>query len=203
MRASCLLPAGLLLLVAAGCDPYSTLPANTAPTQLAAIPAGADCVYAWSGKSRALMTYWGEQQLTLNCRGRFPRSWRKAGDETWEVRAVSAKGTPVPCLGVLRRWPDAQGRQQTEVLPPFDMGKVRDGLYLVMDTRVKLSGDAADPATAPQEIRPSALLIEIRGHCVKPFQVDIPLQPEKPGPLTPAAAVPTEEPPKGTFVPLR
>ena len=38
---------------------------------------------------------------------------------------------------------------------------------------------------------------------MKPFQVDIPLQPEKPGPLTPATAVPAEEPAKGTFVPLR
>ncbi len=193
----------LLLLPAAGCDPYSTLPANRAPSGPAPIPAGADCVYAWSGRSRPLMTYWGEQQLSISCRGRFPRAWRRAGDEAWEVRATNARGTPIPCLGVLRRWKDSRGREQTAVLPPFDLDRVRDGLYLLMDTKVALSGDGADPAAVPREIRPTAVLIEIRSHYVTSFQVDIPLVPETPCALTPAPELPPEEPPSGTQVPVK
>jgi hypothetical protein len=203
MRAILLLSSAALFLAGAGCNPYSKLPANKAPTKLPPVPAGAECIYAWKAQSRRFKTYWDDQQVTVACRGHFPRSWRKAGDEAWEVSATTQKGIAIPCLGVLRRWPDSGGREQTEVLPPFDLEEVSDGLYLVMDTKVKLSGDPADPATAPQEIRPMALLIEIRNHCVKPFQVDIPLVPEKPSGLTPAPIVRVEEPPRGTSVPLR
>lgn len=207
MRVTRLLAALAGLLAAAGCNPYDTLPANRAPVKPRSIPAGAECVYTWKATSRTLKTYWDDQQLTLVCRGHFPRAWRRTGDEAWEVSAVNQDGVAVPCLGVLRRSRDARGREQTEILPPVDLEEVRDGLYLLMDTAVKLSGDPADRGTIPREIRPTALLIEIRGHCVKSFQVDIPLVPENPGDLTPAPQISDQAPPggtpQGTPVPVR
>lgn len=179
MRHVLTLAAGALLL-AAGCNPYDPLPSRPARQDRSAeLPAGSD-VHAWSAETGELSTFWGAQRLKLRCRGCFPAPWRAPGDEAWSVEAVNAEGTRVPFLGVVRRYRDDQGKERAEILPPFDSRKLPDGLYIFIESAVRLA-----PGLGPAEIRPVAHLAEIRRGWYMPYRIRIPLVPEAESALTP------------------
>ncbi len=191
--------------LAAGCNgPYAPLPINRLVSPPPGLPAGLVPVQSWRAQTPVLKTFWADQVLRLECRACFV-NWRRIGDERWYVRCVNQQGTPIPYLGVLRRYRDALGQPASEVLPAFDISKLDDGLYLLID-----SGVRADPA-APEhsgavpvvrEIRPAAELVEIRRHKFWPFRVRIPLVPESPSALTPVPEeAPAESAPRGTTIP--
>ena len=193
-----LIPA--MLLAAAGCaGPYDRLPANPSPlAEKRAAPADAQLL-GWHAKTGTLKTFWGDQIITLRCRGAFPGAWRQPGDEVWTVEAANQDGTAMPFAGVLCRTTGKEGQKVTEVRPPLDVAGLRAGLYLFLEPQVKL----AEGRIA--EVRLSALLVEVRKHGFMPFQVRIPLVPDAESALTPK---PTEPPPgefpstTGTPVPL-
>jgi hypothetical protein len=192
------------ILAAVGCTPlYEPLPANQVKPSPSRIPEGAAPVHAWRAETPLLKTYWGDQVFRLECRGYFPASWRRGGDERWEVSCVNQVGTAVPCLGLLYRERNSLGQDTSEVLPPFDIGKLGDGLYLLVDSGVRTNVPAGpDAAPAIAEIRPAAEFVEIRRHLVWPFRIRIPLVPENPSALTPTPeGVPANPAPRGTLIP--
>ena len=177
-------PAGLCLLLA-GCTPADSLPKAPIKHGLRAeLPPSPD-VYGWQAQTDTLYTYWGRQQLTVRCRGRFSAGWRASGDEAWSVEAVNAHGTRVPFLGVVRRYRDMDGKEQVEGLPAFDVQKVPAGLYLFIESAVKLTADGLGPA----EIRPNAFVMEIRKRGFTPYQKRIALFPDQESPRTPKPEV--------------
>lgn len=193
----------LMLAVCAGCNPYSTLPANRIKPEPPAPAAGDSPVYSWHAETPVLRTFWDAQELKITCSGYFPASWRQAGDERWRVECVNKQGTKIPYLGVMRRYKNNIGLEEREVLPAFDINKIDDGLYIIMESGIKTSAPAAaDAAPAIVEIRPALLLVEIRKHKFWPFQVSIPLVPDKPSALTPEPeTVKQSSKPQGTAMP--
>ena len=186
MRVTAWFPAqaGLCLLLA-GCAPADSLPTAPAKCGLRAeLPPGPD-VYGWHAQTGTLYTYWGHQQLTVRCRGRFPAAWRASGDEAWSVEATNALGTRVPFLGAVRRYRDMEGKEQVEGLPAFDVRKVPAGLYLFIESAVKPAADGSGPA----EIRPNAFVMEIRKGGFTRYQNRIVLFPDQESPRTPKPEV--------------
>jgi hypothetical protein len=180
----------MMLPAAAGCGSlYDRLPANAAPVaEKRAVPADARTL-GWHAQTGTLKTFWGDQAITLRCRGAFPATWREPGDELWTVQAANQDGTAVPFAGVLSRGTGKEGQKVTEVRPPLDFAKLRDGIYLLIEPQVKL----ADGKIA--EVRLTALLTEIRKHGFMPWRVKVPLVPDEESALTPKPA----EPPPGEF----
>ena len=157
----------LCVCLLSGCSPYGRLPANRPPYPLRTIPPDAPGVTLWRADTPVLKTFWGDQSLSLRCRRYFPQ----AGDQIWHVHATNHQGTTVPFLGVVKRYHDAEGHAATGILPPLKLEKIRDGLYLFIDSDP--SPHTAGPR--PADITPTALLVEIRDHKLKPFRVTIPL----------------------------
>jgi hypothetical protein len=183
---------GRLLLVvaaagwaAAGCTPEGALPAAPAKHGVKTVVAPGPDVYGWHAESETLYTYYGRQQLKLRCRGRFPATWKAPGDESWEVEAVNAQGNAVPFLGVVRRYLNMDGKEQVEGLPAFDATTLPAGLYIFIETAVKLAPDGSGPA----EIRPNAFVMEIRKKGFMPYQARIALFPDQESPRTPRPEV--------------
>jgi len=161
------------------------------------IPAGAKPVFSWSGSRSGLKTYWGDQDVSVQASAYFPKDWRNAGHGFWEVQAQNAKGKPIPFLGVIRRDVNEDGRKVTFLVPPIDLNKVPDGLYLIIAPNVQAEGGRIT------SIRPTGLLCEIRRHLFWPFRVKIPLLPAQASPLTPKPDVsPAQKRPPGTPIPM-
>ncbi len=179
------LAAALLGTASMGCNGAGRLPADAARHDLGMTAGSGPDVYAWRAQPTELATYWGRHRLTLECRGRFPAAWRAPGDEVWEVKAVDERGTRVPFLGAVRRYLDIDGKEQAECLPAFDIEKLPAGMYIFIETAVKLSPDGK----APAEIRPNAFIMEIRKKGFSPFQKRIALFPDRESPLTPRPEV--------------
>ena len=187
MRRALLLSAGILVL--AGCNPYDSLPRNQPLTDRPRIPAGTAPVHAWQARSPKLDTYWGPQHVAVRCRGWLPADWKQPGDGAWELSATNHEGKPVPFLGVIRPGWNADGSESREILPPVKIGALKDGLYILLEDGVKLS-PVADERGGNRiiEICPVARVVEVRGGRFRPWEVPVPLVPEKPGELTPAPA---------------
>ena len=187
------------LILAAGCGSlYAPLPENPTTVTMPK-PPGEAKTYAWHAESEELRTYWGRQRIKVKAAGTFPENWREPGDEAWEVKASNHEGKNVPFLGVLWQYKDKNGKECVEVRPPFEVSKMKNGLYLFIESRVELGPDKKIAAIKPQvhvrEIRDSG-----GGSAgFTPYWVDFPLIPDAPTDITPMPSV--EPPPKGTLIP--
>ena len=195
-RVSCGCVAAAVLL--AGCADYSRLPTihvDRLGQQSRTIPADAAPLYSWSASRAGLKTYWGHQSVSIHAVAFVPDTWTNAGDEFWKVETWNSEGKTIPFIGVVRRYLNEQGTELSVVVPPLDLDKAPDGLYLVIDPNITVKDCKV------QSIQPIALLTEIRHHAFKPFQVRIPLVPEQESPVTPKPpSIP--EPPPGTPIPV-
>lgn len=163
--------------------------------RLRSIPAGAAPTYSWRGARNKVQAYWSDQNIFARVEAYFPPDWAHPGDGFWEVRAENAEGKPIPFIGVIHRYRNENGTEIAVLVPPFDLLKAPDGLYLVIDPNIEIR----DGAIA--RIRPLAMVIEIRDHCFKPFRVKMPLFPEQESERTPRPD-PLPVPPAGTPIPV-
>jgi len=136
-------------------------------------------VYSWHGTRSGLMTYWGKQEISLDVEAWLPDDWKQPGDGAWRVEAHNAEGKPLPFIGVIRTYTNENGDIQAVFVPPLDLDKAPDGLYIIVQPGIETQ---ADKVTV---IRPTALLYEIRDHVFRPFRVKIPLSPSVESALTP------------------
>lgn len=179
----------------AGCTSlHPKLPANTVESKIAAIPEGAAPVLSWRRERKGFKTYWGDQDLLIEVSAYLPEGWRHGGDGFWRVKAVNAEGTPIPFLGVIRRYVDEKGTELAVIVPKVDLKRLSDGLYLAVIPGVEKEGEKI------KAIRPKAMLYQIRRHAFTPFRVKIPLIPRKGSALTPRPEI--KEAPEGTPAPL-
>ena len=148
-------------------------------------------VYSWHGSRSGLMTYWGKQRVSLDVKARLPADWKQPGDGAWRVEARNAEGKPLPFIGVVRTYTSENGDIQAVFVPPLDLDKAPDGLYIIVQPGIETQ---AGEVTV---IRPTALLYEIRDHTFKPFRVKIFLFPAEESKLTPSPK-PLPEIPTGT-----
>jgi len=188
----------LSLCLAMGCAPHQSLPrirTDKLPLAVRAIPADAAPVYSWRGEHPQLFTYWGRQSVTVSAAAHFPRNWRNAGDEFWNVTAENGEGKPLPFVGVVRRYVNENGTTLGVIVPKVDLRRMPDGLYIVIDPNVTLEAEKI------VRIEPVAAVAEIRDHLFTPFQFPLPLIPETPSALTPAPP-PRPEIPDGTPFPV-
>jgi len=164
--------------------------------RLAPIPADAVPIFSWRGAREDLKTFWGDQALAVRVCAHIPlEGMPKEG--YWLARGRNHEGKPIPFLGIIRKYRGESGSELAEVVPPLDLNRIPDGLYLTVLPNIQRENGRLVAA------RPIAFLHEIRNHMWKPFCVKIPLQPEQDSPLTPPPS-PEEMPParQGTPVPL-
>ncbi len=160
-----------------------------------AIPKGAATIHSWRGERTDLKTYWGDQKVFIHVSAHLPEDWNKSGDGYWEVKAQNAEGKSIPFVGVIRRYVNENGTELAVLVPPLDLQRAPDGLYLVIIPNVEIRDGSVS------SIRPSAMLSEIRNHSFKPFRVKILLFPEQESALTPAPE-PLPDIPSGTPIPV-
>jgi hypothetical protein len=167
---------GLLLL--AGCSPFDPLPRLEPLGDRPRIPAGASPVRSWHADSPVLSSPWGQQTVKVRCRGFFPAGWKRPGDEIWEVTATNQEGKPLPYLGIASVDRGRETIQAADIVPPVDASRLKDGLYIVMQSRVLLSPvvDRAPPGII--DIRPVAVVVEVRRKDLYYFQYELPLAPD-------------------------
>ncbi len=149
-------------------------------------------VLRWHGKRKDLHTYWGIKTVQIKAKTLFPENWQEAGDAAWNVDARTKGGTPLPFIGVVRNYENLNKTELSKLVPPLELPKIPDGLYVAIKPNVK---------NADQEIRtvePVAYLCEIRDHSFQPFRVKIPLLPEGKESRTPPETAPDV---KGTAFP--
>lgn len=160
------------------------------------IPTRAAPLYSWQGSRDDLKTYWGDQQVSVRVTAYLPdASWKEPGDGYWQVTAENGEGKPIPFIGVVRKYRNESGTELAVLIPPLDLDKAPDGLYLVIVPGVE-TGDGSISC-----IRPNAQLREIRNHTFKPFCAPVPLMPMQESPLTPPPEdIP--ETPAGTPIPI-
>jgi len=183
-------------MILAGCV-SQTLPvirAESLGQTHAVIPEGAAPVFFWTGSRAGLKTYWMDQAITTRVRAWAPASLKSESDIVWEASAQNGEGKPIPFVGVLRRYRSEHGTELTVLVPPLDLMRTPDGLYLVVLPNVTVK----DKKLAC--LQPVAQIREIRQHVFKPFRVGIPLVPEEISALTPAPE-PLPETPAGTPIP--
>ena len=164
--------------------------------QIRNIPKDAAPLYSWQGSRDDLKTYWGDQAVSVRVKAFLPeKTWQQAGDGYWQVSAENSEGTRIPFIGVIHKYADQSGKESAVFLPPLDLNKAPDGLYLVIIPNIEMrEGKIAS-------IRPEASLREIRNHCFKPFAAPVPLIPQQESALTPKPA-PRPAPPPGTPIPI-
>ena len=160
------------------------------------IPTGAAPLYSWQGSRDDLKTYWGDQQVSVRVTAYLPDvSWKEPGDGYWQVTAENGERKPIPFIGVVRKYRNERGTELAVLVPPLDLNKAPDGLYLVIVPGVETRDGSISC------IRPTAQLREIRHHTFKPFCAPIPLMPMQESPVTPRPEdIP--ETPTGTPIPI-
>jgi len=163
--------------------------------RIAPIPEGATPVFSWSGSRDDLKTYWGDQEISFRVSAWLPDDWRNAGDGRWRVEGRNAEGKPIPFLGVIHTDISESGSKTSVLIPPLDLSRVPDGLYVAIIPEVKLEGGRI------VTVQPAAMLYEIRNHAFKPFRVRIPLAPARESELTPPP-IPLPKKPVGSPIPV-
>ena len=136
-------------------------------------------VHSWYRSRSRLMTYWGEQQISLDVKARLPDDWKQPGDGAWHVETNNAEGKPLPFIGVVRTYTNENGDMQAVFVPALDLDKAPDGLYVIVQPGIETQDGSVT------SIRPTALIYEIRDHTFRPFRVKIPLFPAQESILTP------------------
>lgn len=186
----------LAVVCCAGCA--RTLPrvrSEYLDQRITAIPPSAAPVFSWHAEKKGLKTYWRDQEVFVDVRGYVPLEGAESREGIWLVTGRSGEGKPVPFIGIQRRFTSPQGAEMAVIVPPLDLDRVPDGLYLFLIPNISVTLGKVT------SIAPVVVLTEIRNHVFMPFQVPMPLVPERPSPLTPA---PPPEPgvPEGTPIPI-
>lgn len=185
---------GIIIFAPLGCKSSNVLPdVKNFSARAPAIAPDASPVYRWQGSRGGLFTYWGKQQISVDAKAFVPQDCKDARDSRWEASARNGEGKPIPFLGIIRRYTGENGTELTEIIPPVDLDKLADCLYLVIDPSITTDGAAV------KSIQPVAMVTEVRNHTFKPFRVKIPLLPQQESPLTPKPVIPEE--PAGTPFP--
>jgi len=192
---------GLAALAAAltvGCNGKSlpTIEADQLNVKLREIPQAAAPVFEWHGECKNWPTYWGRQAMVVGVRGHIPETWSRPGDAFWQVDARNHEGKPLPFIGLLLHYTNANGTRLAKVAPELNLAEVPDGLYVIIDPRIERNEDGI------VSIRPNAHVMELRDHVFKGGRVKIPLNPLQDSPVTPPAE-PLPEEPRGTPIPTR
>jgi len=167
----------------AGCAGFPSLPrvkTDYVESLHRPIPENAPAVHTWHGSRDDLKTYWGDQAVTVTAKAYVPDDWQQAGDAFWSVTGASGEGKPLPFLGVIHRYVNEFGTKLANIVPPFDLNRISDGLYIVIDTGIELEDGRVI------RIQPTAIITEIRGHRIMPFRPHVRLFPENETDLTPA-----------------
>jgi len=148
-------------------------------------------IYTWHGERDQLMTYWGPQQVSVDVTAALPMDWKEPGDGAWKVEAHNAEGKCLPFVGVIHTYTNEKGETQAVFVPPLDLNKASDCLYIIIEPGIEIEADKISV------IRPAGYVYEIRDHTFRPFRVKIPLYPAKASELTPDPE-PLPEVPAGT-----
>jgi len=163
--------------------------------RLRTIPQSAAPVFSWHAERKGLKTYWLGQNVSVEARAHVPLNQADPTGGTWEIRGRNSEGKPVLFIGIRERYTNSQGTELAVIVPPLDLDEVPDGLYLFLEPNISVTLGKVT------SIAPVVVLTEIRDHMFKPFQVPIPLIPDRKSPLTPAPPL-GPSPPEGTPIGL-
>jgi len=160
---------------------------NTPPKEMQ----GASRHFNWHGSRANLKTYWGDQDVSVYASATLPENYSRPEDGVWEVKASNDEGKTIPFIGVMRRYVNENGTPLAVVVPPLNLAKTPDNLYVVIDPNVTTENGKI------KSVQPTALICEIRRHAFMPFRVKVPLVPETDSDLTPRPEL-TFDTPAGT-----
>jgi len=135
--------------------------------------------YKWLGKHKGLRTYWGRKDVSIRVQAFFPQDWQYPGDAAWKVQASTENNMPLSFIGIIRRYTNRNQTQLAKIVPPLNLSKIKDGLYIAIDPDVVKKNEKI------KTIQPVAVVCEIRDHAFQPFRVKIPLFPRNKSALTP------------------
>ena len=162
----------------AGCkhSSHAIIGASTPPKETS----GASLVFNWHGSRSNLQTRWGNHGVLMDVTARLPENYSKAEDGSWQVKARTEGGRALPFIGVLHRYANENGTPLAVVVPAFDLSRMQDSLYVVIDPNVTTEGGKI------RSVQPAAMVYEIHRHAFMPFRVKVPLLPESDSEMTPA-----------------
>jgi len=149
---------------------------------------GASLALNWHGSRSNLNTRWGRHGVLMDVAARLPEAYSKPEDGIWQVKARTEDGRVMPFIGVLHRYTNENGTPLAVVVPAFELSKMRDSLYVVIDPNVTTEDGKI------KTVQPEALIYEIHRHAFMPFRLKVPLVPQTESAMTPMPDLPDYAP---------